>query len=157
RSGAWPHLGADPAARVGAGRPPLRRSRQFRARRVSRARADRTRRCVTMGRQRDALGGRASGAAIGGAQRRRLRQGTRPDGPGDRGPGRGAGDLMEPRRATRRQTDDAEWVDIPLGSLREKKDMARTYQIISADGHIEVPPDGWMRYVPDTYKDRAPR
>ena len=35
--------------------------------------------------------------------------------------------------------------------------MARTYQIISADGHLEIPPDGWMRHVPDEHKSRAPR
>lgn len=35
--------------------------------------------------------------------------------------------------------------------------MARTYQVISADGHVETPPDDWMKHVPDKYKDRAPR
>ena len=35
--------------------------------------------------------------------------------------------------------------------------MARRYQIISGDGHIETPPDGWLAYVPDKYRDRAPR
>ena len=35
--------------------------------------------------------------------------------------------------------------------------MARTYQVISADGHVETPPDGWMKHVPAKYRDRAPR
>ena len=35
--------------------------------------------------------------------------------------------------------------------------MARTYQIISGDGHVETPPDGWRKYVPEQYRDRAPR
>jgi predicted TIM-barrel fold metal-dependent hydrolase len=35
--------------------------------------------------------------------------------------------------------------------------MARTYQIVSADGHIEVPPDGWLKHVPAEYRERAPR
>jgi len=29
--------------------------------------------------------------------------------------------------------------------------------IISGDGHVETPPNGWLRYVPAQYKDRAPR
>ena len=35
--------------------------------------------------------------------------------------------------------------------------MARKYQVISADGHVETPPDGWHKYVPAKWKDRAPR
>ena len=35
--------------------------------------------------------------------------------------------------------------------------MARHYQVISADGHVETPPDPWVKYVPDKWKDRAPR
>jgi len=35
--------------------------------------------------------------------------------------------------------------------------MARYYQVISADGHVETPPDPWVRYVPDRWKERAPR
>ena len=35
--------------------------------------------------------------------------------------------------------------------------MARTYQVISGDGHVETPPDGWRKYVPDKWRDRAPR
>ncbi len=35
--------------------------------------------------------------------------------------------------------------------------MARHYQVISADGHVETPPDEWMKHVPEKYKDRAPR
>ncbi len=33
----------------------------------------------------------------------------------------------------------------------------RRYEVISADGHLEVPPDGWLSYVPREYQDRAPR
>ncbi len=32
----------------------------------------------------------------------------------------------------------------------------RKYQIISADGHMEVPID-WAKYVPAKYKERAPK
>jgi predicted TIM-barrel fold metal-dependent hydrolase len=35
--------------------------------------------------------------------------------------------------------------------------MHRTYQVISADGHLEIPPDGWMRHVPEEHRHRAPR
>src|SRR3982751_1133584 len=35
--------------------------------------------------------------------------------------------------------------------------MTRTYTIISCDGHLEIPPDGWMRHVPPEHRDRAPR
>jgi len=35
--------------------------------------------------------------------------------------------------------------------------MARRYQVISGDGHVETPPDGWLAYIPDKYRDRAPR
>jgi predicted TIM-barrel fold metal-dependent hydrolase len=35
--------------------------------------------------------------------------------------------------------------------------VARTYEIISADGHLEIPSDPWVKYVPERYKDRAPR
>jgi len=35
--------------------------------------------------------------------------------------------------------------------------MARRYQVISGDGHIETPPDGWLAYVPEKYRNRAPR
>jgi predicted TIM-barrel fold metal-dependent hydrolase len=35
--------------------------------------------------------------------------------------------------------------------------MARKYQVISADGHLETPPDGWLRHVPSAYRDIAPR
>jgi predicted TIM-barrel fold metal-dependent hydrolase len=33
----------------------------------------------------------------------------------------------------------------------------RHYQVISADGHVETPPDPWVKYVPEKWKDRAPR
>ncbi len=35
--------------------------------------------------------------------------------------------------------------------------MARKYKVISGDGHVETPPDPWVRRVPEKYKDRAPR
>jgi len=35
--------------------------------------------------------------------------------------------------------------------------MTRTYQVISGDGHLEIPPDAWVRHVPDEHRDRAPR
>jgi len=31
------------------------------------------------------------------------------------------------------------------------------YNVISCDGHLEIPPDPWIRHVPETYRDRAPR
>jgi predicted TIM-barrel fold metal-dependent hydrolase len=34
--------------------------------------------------------------------------------------------------------------------------MARHYQVISADGHVETPPF-WTKYVPEKWQDRAPR
>lgn len=33
----------------------------------------------------------------------------------------------------------------------------RTYQIISADGHLECPPDDFLPYIREEYRDRAPR
>jgi predicted TIM-barrel fold metal-dependent hydrolase len=35
--------------------------------------------------------------------------------------------------------------------------MPRYYQVISGDGHLETPPDVWVKHVPDKYKNRAPR
>lgn len=35
--------------------------------------------------------------------------------------------------------------------------MGRKYQVISGDGHIETPPDVWVKYVPKQWQDRAPR
>jgi predicted TIM-barrel fold metal-dependent hydrolase len=35
--------------------------------------------------------------------------------------------------------------------------MTRHYRTISADGHVETPPDPWVKYVPEKWKDRAPR
>jgi predicted TIM-barrel fold metal-dependent hydrolase len=35
--------------------------------------------------------------------------------------------------------------------------MGRKYQIISADGHVETPPEPWVKFVPEKYRDRAPR
>src|SRR5438094_39627 len=41
--------------------------------------------------------------------------------------------------------------------MSEQPDTQRTYRVISADGHLETPPDGWVKYVPAAYKERAPR
>ena len=35
--------------------------------------------------------------------------------------------------------------------------MSRKYQVISADGHLEIPPDAWLRHLPSVYRDQAPR
>ncbi|MEE9284857.1 MAG: amidohydrolase family protein [Dehalococcoidia bacterium] len=35
--------------------------------------------------------------------------------------------------------------------------MERKYQVISADGHLETPPEAWVKYVPEKWRDRAPR
>ncbi len=35
--------------------------------------------------------------------------------------------------------------------------MPRYYQTISADGHVETPPSTWTKYVPEKYRDRAPK
>lgn len=35
--------------------------------------------------------------------------------------------------------------------------MGRRYRIISGDGHVETPPDVWVKYVPEAYHNRAPR
>jgi predicted TIM-barrel fold metal-dependent hydrolase len=35
--------------------------------------------------------------------------------------------------------------------------MTRHYRVISADGHVETPPDPWVRHVPERWRDRAPR
>jgi uncharacterized protein len=35
--------------------------------------------------------------------------------------------------------------------------MTRTYSVISCDGHLEIPPDAWLRHVPLEHRDRAPR
>ena len=35
--------------------------------------------------------------------------------------------------------------------------MARKYRVISTDGHIEGPPSMWTKYVPEKYRDWAPR
>lgn len=35
--------------------------------------------------------------------------------------------------------------------------MARYYQVMSADGHVETPPESWVRYVPQKHQRRAPR
>lgn len=33
----------------------------------------------------------------------------------------------------------------------------RKYAVISGDGHLETPPDRWLKYVPEAYRERAPR
>lgn len=35
--------------------------------------------------------------------------------------------------------------------------MTRKYRVISCDGHLEIPPDSWVRHVPQKYRERAPR
>lgn len=35
--------------------------------------------------------------------------------------------------------------------------MPRRYAVISADGHLEIPPDPWMGHLPERYKELAPR
>ena len=35
--------------------------------------------------------------------------------------------------------------------------MGRKYQVISADGHVETPPDSWIKYMPEEHRERAPR
>jgi uncharacterized protein len=35
--------------------------------------------------------------------------------------------------------------------------MTRKYQVISSDGHLEIPPDRWFVRVPEEHRDRAPR
>jgi hypothetical protein len=34
--------------------------------------------------------------------------------------------------------------------------MARQYKLVSADGHLEVPPERWTHRVPSKTRDRAP-
>ena len=34
--------------------------------------------------------------------------------------------------------------------------MARQYNLMSSDGHLEVPPERWTHRVPQKYRDRAP-
>ena len=31
------------------------------------------------------------------------------------------------------------------------------YQVISGDGHLEIPPEPWIRHVPEEHRERAPR
>jgi predicted TIM-barrel fold metal-dependent hydrolase len=38
---------------------------------------------------------------------------------------------------------------------REK--MGRRYQVISGDGHVETPPESWVKYLPEEHRPRAPR
>ena len=33
----------------------------------------------------------------------------------------------------------------------------RTYQVISADSHLETPPEAWQKYLPAQHQDRLPR
>ena len=35
--------------------------------------------------------------------------------------------------------------------------MARTYNVVDADGHILEPLNMWLDYIDPTYRDRAPR
>jgi predicted TIM-barrel fold metal-dependent hydrolase len=36
-------------------------------------------------------------------------------------------------------------------------DETRHYQVISCDGHLEIPPDAWVRHIPEEHLNRAPR
>jgi predicted TIM-barrel fold metal-dependent hydrolase len=40
---------------------------------------------------------------------------------------------------------------------KENANVDRLYELISADGHLETPPDPWVRHMPEQYRDRAPR
>ncbi|MGE4652098.1 MAG: amidohydrolase family protein, partial [Myxococcota bacterium] len=35
--------------------------------------------------------------------------------------------------------------------------MGRKYQIISGDGHVETPPESWIRYLPEEFRPYAPQ
>ncbi len=35
--------------------------------------------------------------------------------------------------------------------------MGRKYQVISGDGHVETPPESWLKYLPEEHHERAPR
>ena len=35
--------------------------------------------------------------------------------------------------------------------------MGRNYKVISGDGHVETPPESWLRYLPEEHHERAPR
>ena len=35
--------------------------------------------------------------------------------------------------------------------------MGRKYRIISGDGHVETPPEPWVKFVPEEHRNRAPR
>ena len=35
--------------------------------------------------------------------------------------------------------------------------MGRKYQVISGDGHVETPPESWVKYMPEEHRERAPR
>src|SRR5450631_3850357 len=62
-------------------------------------------------------------------------------------------------RAARRWTSPAREGRIRTEDRHERRGeaMARTYNVISCDGHLEIPPDPWTRHLPDEHKGRAPR
>ncbi len=35
--------------------------------------------------------------------------------------------------------------------------MARTYELISGDSHLDIPPERWVHHLPAEYRNRAPR
>ena len=35
--------------------------------------------------------------------------------------------------------------------------MGRKYKVISGDGHVETPPESWVKYMPEEHRERAPR
>src|SRR5260221_12782107 len=41
-------------------------------------------------------------------------------------------------------------------SRSEEVAMAKRYNLMSSDGHLEVPPERWLHRVPEKHRDRAP-
>src|SRR5438309_3704649 len=35
--------------------------------------------------------------------------------------------------------------------------MARQYRVISGDSHLDIVPERWVKYLPERWRDRAPR
>src|SRR6266852_3120062 len=46
--------------------------------------------------------------------------------------------------------------DRPMVAGPKEIVMARRYNLMSSDGHLEVPPERWIHRVPEKYRDRAP-
>src|SRR5215472_2104294 len=63
--------------------------------------------------------------------------------------------------ARSRATHQSQIFGVRLLSLRSQRQeresgMARQYNLMSSDGHLEVPPERWVHRVPEKYRDRAP-